>query len=195
MNHGHWPPDSPNFLLPLSLARTTLSPGWRRKVRWPTAPPSRRRETTFSSTAGSFQESSTRDQSASSTATSAIVSRTTRAFSSISGTTPAKVVEQSYDSTASPASSRTSKSRAPMAAYRHVRKPYDTVGSLLIQHGSYQWISLRTSRTSKRERSCFIGVSGRRHHFPLPAIPAGRSLVREPGNLAKVSAHPGSYAV
>jgi hypothetical protein len=33
--------------------------------------------------------------------------------------------------------------QAPMAAYRHVRKPYDTVGSLLIQHGSYQWISLQ----------------------------------------------------
>jgi hypothetical protein len=33
--------------------------------------------------------------------------------------------------------------KAPMAAYRHVRKPYDTVGSLLIQHGSYQWISLQ----------------------------------------------------
>ena len=28
-----------------------------------------------------------------------------------------------------------------MAAYHHVRKPYDTAGSLLIQHGSYQWIS------------------------------------------------------
>jgi hypothetical protein len=33
--------------------------------------------------------------------------------------------------------------KAPLAAYRHVRKPYDTVGSLLIQHGSYQWISLQ----------------------------------------------------
>lgn len=33
--------------------------------------------------------------------------------------------------------------KAPVAAYRHVRKPYDTVGSLLIQHGSYQWISLQ----------------------------------------------------
>src|ERR1035441_1234207 len=31
--------------------------------------------------------------------------------------------------------------RAPLAAYHHVRKYYDTVGSLLIQHGSYQWIS------------------------------------------------------
>ena len=31
--------------------------------------------------------------------------------------------------------------KAPLAAYRHDRKYYDTVGSLLIQHGSYQWIS------------------------------------------------------
>ena len=31
--------------------------------------------------------------------------------------------------------------RAPLAAYHHVRKYSDTVGSLLIQHGSYQWIS------------------------------------------------------
>jgi hypothetical protein len=30
---------------------------------------------------------------------------------------------------------------APLAAYHHVRKYYDTAGSLLIQHGSYQWIS------------------------------------------------------
>jgi hypothetical protein len=33
--------------------------------------------------------------------------------------------------------------KAPMAAYGHVRKPYDTLGTLLIQHGSYQWISLQ----------------------------------------------------
>jgi hypothetical protein len=32
--------------------------------------------------------------------------------------------------------------KAPLAAYRHVRKPYNSAGSLLIQHGSYQWISL-----------------------------------------------------
>jgi hypothetical protein len=31
--------------------------------------------------------------------------------------------------------------KAPIAAYRHVKKPYDTPGSVLIQHGSYQWIS------------------------------------------------------
>ncbi len=31
--------------------------------------------------------------------------------------------------------------KAPIAAYYHVRKPYDTAGSVLIQHGSYQWIS------------------------------------------------------
>ncbi|HEY1898261.1 MAG TPA: hypothetical protein VGG49_00535 [Steroidobacteraceae bacterium] len=34
-----------------------------------------------------------------------------------------------------------SERRAPLAAYHHVRKYYDTAGSLLIQHGSYQWIS------------------------------------------------------
>lgn len=32
--------------------------------------------------------------------------------------------------------------KAPIAAYRHVKKPCNTEGSLLIQHGSYQWISL-----------------------------------------------------
>src|SRR5208283_1039385 len=31
--------------------------------------------------------------------------------------------------------------KAPIAAYHHVRKLYDTAGSVLIQHGSYQWIS------------------------------------------------------
>lgn len=29
---------------------------------------------------------------------------------------------------------------APIAAYHHVKKPYDVAGSLLIQHGSYQWV-------------------------------------------------------
>ena len=32
--------------------------------------------------------------------------------------------------------------RTPMAAYHHVRRLYETPGSLLIQHGSYQWVSL-----------------------------------------------------
>ena len=32
--------------------------------------------------------------------------------------------------------------RTPIAAYRYVRKLYNIDGSLLIQHGSYQWISL-----------------------------------------------------
>ena len=32
--------------------------------------------------------------------------------------------------------------RTPMAAYRHDLELYNTPGSLLIQHGSYQWISL-----------------------------------------------------
>jgi hypothetical protein len=31
--------------------------------------------------------------------------------------------------------------KAPLAAYHHVRKYYNMAGSLLIQHGSYQWIS------------------------------------------------------
>src|SRR5271156_6241871 len=31
--------------------------------------------------------------------------------------------------------------KAPIAAYHHVRNLYDTAGSVLIQHGSYQWIS------------------------------------------------------
>jgi len=32
--------------------------------------------------------------------------------------------------------------RTPIAAYHHVRDYRDTPGSLLIQHGSYQWVSL-----------------------------------------------------
>jgi len=31
--------------------------------------------------------------------------------------------------------------RTPLAAYHYVRKPYNTAGFVLIQHGSYQWIS------------------------------------------------------
>jgi hypothetical protein len=31
--------------------------------------------------------------------------------------------------------------KTPLAVYRQVRKYYNTAGSLLIQHGSYQWIS------------------------------------------------------
>jgi hypothetical protein len=30
--------------------------------------------------------------------------------------------------------------RAPLAAYHHIRKPYNTEGFVLIQHGSYQWV-------------------------------------------------------
>ena len=30
----------------------------------------------------------------------------------------------------------------PIAAYRHVRRWYDTAGAVLMQHGSYQWIAL-----------------------------------------------------
>jgi hypothetical protein len=29
---------------------------------------------------------------------------------------------------------------APIAAFRHIKKPYGVAGSLLIQHGSYQWV-------------------------------------------------------
>ena len=32
--------------------------------------------------------------------------------------------------------------RTPMAAYHHVRSYRDIPGSLLIQHGGYQWVSL-----------------------------------------------------
>jgi hypothetical protein len=31
---------------------------------------------------------------------------------------------------------------APIAAYHHVRRWYDTAGAVLMQHGSYQWIAL-----------------------------------------------------
>ena len=31
--------------------------------------------------------------------------------------------------------------RTPLAAYHYVRKPYDMPGFVLIQHGSYQWVS------------------------------------------------------
>ena len=31
--------------------------------------------------------------------------------------------------------------KTPLAAYHYVRKPYNTPGFILIQHGSYQWVS------------------------------------------------------
>ena len=46
-----------------------------------------------------------------------------------------------------------------MAAYHHVRSYRDIPGSLLIQHGSYQWSPWTISRASMPERSRFIGAS------------------------------------
>ena len=51
--------------------------------------------------------------------------------------------------------------RTPMAAYHHVRSYRDIPGSLLIQHGSYQWSPWTISRASMPERSRFIGASDR----------------------------------
>jgi hypothetical protein len=46
--------------------------------------------------------------------------------------------------------------RTPMAAYHHVRNYRDTPGSLLIQHGSYQWVSLEDQPS--REVSLYRGI-------------------------------------
>jgi hypothetical protein len=102
---------SPDFPHQPSLARNAPSPGWPRKGPWPTALPNRRLETTFSRTAGSFPESSTRRSICASTATSVVASRSARAFSLISGKMPARVGAPRCDSIASPVFSRTSKSK------------------------------------------------------------------------------------
>ncbi len=55
--------------------------------------------------------------------------------------------------------------RTPMAAYHHVRRYYDTPGSLLIQHGSYQWVSLEDQpKIPDGEVSLYRGI-GEAAHF------------------------------
>ena len=76
-----------------------------------------------------------------------------------------------------------------MAAYHHVRNHRDTPGSLLIQHGSYQWSPWTISRASMPERSRFIGASD----GPLGSATCDSSpktLARERGNIANVPASP-----
>jgi hypothetical protein len=85
------PHRSPGSPPPPSSARNTSSPGLRHEGPWPTAPSNHRRETTFSNTAGSCPESSTRRSICASTATSARTARTARNFSSTSGAAPARV--------------------------------------------------------------------------------------------------------
>jgi hypothetical protein len=43
--------------------------------------------------------------------------------------------------------------KTPLAAYHHVRKYYNTAGFMLIQHGSYQWISREDQPRSWASRS------------------------------------------
>jgi hypothetical protein len=89
-----------------SSARNTSSPGWRHKGPWPITPSSHQRGTTFSSTAGSCPESSTRRSICASTVTSADTARTARNFSSTSGTAPARVAQQHTRSQARPGARR-----------------------------------------------------------------------------------------
>jgi hypothetical protein len=67
--------------------------------------------------------------------------KATRNFSSISGTTR-KGRGATLQQYCEPGIFSDSEVKAPLAAYRHVPKYYGTVGSLLIQHGSYQRMSL-----------------------------------------------------
>ena len=61
-----------------------------------------------------------------------------------------------------------------MAAYHHVRSYRDIPGSLLIQHGSYQWVSLDDQPSIHAgEVSLYRGI-GRGRSVPLLAIPARR---------------------
>ena len=66
--------------------------------------------------------------------------------------------------------------RTPMAAYHHVRSYRDIPGSLLIQHGSYQWVSPGRSAEHPCRRG--LALSGHRtgRSVPLLAIPARRLL-------------------
>jgi hypothetical protein len=69
-----------------------------------------------------------------------------------------------------------------MAAYHHVRSYRDIPGSLLIQHGSYQSVSLDDQPSIHAgEVSLYRHRTGR--SVPLLAIPARRTLARERGNM------------
>jgi len=55
--------------------------------------------------------------------------------------------------------------KAPIAAYHHVRKLYDAAGSVLIQHGSYQWISDQAQPYRTRTGPALSGYC-EEHGFP-----------------------------
>jgi hypothetical protein len=62
--------------------------------------------------------------------------------------------------------------KTPLAAYHHVCKYYDTAGSLLIQHGSYQWIS-HEDQPRIEQGQVLLFLRGRvrgEDHRPKPAL-------------------------
>ena len=72
-----------------------------------------------------------------------------------------------------------------MAAYHHVRDYRDTPGSLLIQHGSYQWVSLEDQPSIPAgEVSLYRGI-GQATRFrclrfrPEELSPASREIWRK----------------
>ena len=82
-----------------------------------------------------------------------------------------------------------------MAAYHHVRSYRDTPCSLLIQYGSYQWVSLEDQPSIPAGEVWLYRGIGSGPSGPLLAIPARRTLVRERGNMAKVPARPSKHVV
>ena len=154
-------------------------------------------ETTFSNTAGSSRESSTRKSICASTATSAAPSRTARAFFSTSGQTPARgdgaALQQILPARII---SRTTKSRTPMAAYHHVRK-YRRYGRLPADSAWQLSMDLPGGSTAhpNEERSCFIGASERPLVFRCLQFRPEDLSACESGDLANVPACPGRDAV
>ena len=133
------PPQAPDSPPPLSRLPDVSYRGWRRQAPSPTAPPSLQRGTTFSNTAGFCRESSTRRSICASTATSDATAKAKFLFDFWDNARKGRgATLQQY---CEPGLYSDSEVKAPLAAYRHNHKYYDTVGSLLIQHGSYQWIS------------------------------------------------------
>lgn len=55
--------------------------------------------------------------------------------------------------------------RAPIAAYRHVRRPYEIAGAMLIQHGSYQWIPFKNQPFIERGQALLYRGVGKSPEF------------------------------
>ncbi|MGH9561797.1 MAG: hypothetical protein ACRD3S_10110 [Terracidiphilus sp.] len=71
---------------------------------------------------------------------------------------------------------------APIAAYHHVKRPYDVAGSLLIQHGSYQWVPPQDQpRIDQGEVLLYRGIGQATVFRHLRIVVSGKGIwVRRP---------------